>query len=139
MGGTTPANATPVDAEDLKAKRKADCRVKKMLRKNKSSKPNEFKETIPGAYGYKTEMETEAQICRLCNRESPLYFYQQQDIIKRIPERSMTKLLLQMKADLTAKQEYLNFIRVSANWCSPCDCPGKKVHKYCQTAQIIIN
>ena len=43
-------------------------------------------------------MEAEGvEICRLCNREQPLYFYQQEDIIKRMPERSMTRLLLQMK------------------------------------------
>lgn len=80
-----------------------------------------------------------AEICRLCNREQPLYFYQQEEIIKRLPERSLTKLNLQMKQDLQAKLAYLKYLRVSAKFCDPCECPRRKVHKYCLTAQIIQN
>lgn len=78
-------------------------------------------------------------ICKLCMREQPLYFYQQEDIIKRLPERTLTKLLTQMKIDLQAKLSYFKFLKVSAKFCQPCECPRKNVHTYCQTAQIIIN
>ena len=39
------------------------------------------------------EDDDNALIYKLCMREQPLYFYQQEDIIKRLPERSLTKLL----------------------------------------------
>ena len=86
-------------------------------------------------------MEADESIltCKLCQREQPLYFYQQEDIIKRMPERQFTKLLTQMKRDLEAKMSYLKYIKVSARFCQPCQCPRKKVHVYCQTAQIIIS
>ena len=51
----------------------------------------------------------------------------------------MTKLNTQMKQDLLAKLAYLKYLKVSAKFCQPCECPRKKVHTYCQTAQIIRN
>ena len=33
----------------------------------------------------------------------------------------------------------MKYIKVSARFCQPCQCPRKKVHVYCQTAQIIIS
>ena len=33
------------------------------------------------------------QVCKLCYREFPLYFYQQEEVIKRLPDRSLSKLL----------------------------------------------
>lgn len=79
------------------------------------------------------QMEDEsATICRLCNREQPLYFYQQEDVIKRLPERSLTKLTLKMKQDLLDKKlNYLKYLRVSAKFCDPCQCARRKVHTYC--------
>ena len=44
-----------------------------------------------------------------------------------------------MKSDLQSKMAYLKYLRVSAKFCEPCDCPRRRVHKYCQTAQIIKN
>ena len=44
-----------------------------------------------------------------------------------------------MKQDLQAKQAYLKYLKVSAKFCQPCECPRKKVHTYCQTAHIIKN
>lgn len=42
-----------------------------------------------------------------------------------------------MKQDLMLKLSYLKYLKVSAKFCQPCECPHKKVHVYCQTAQII--
>ena len=78
-------------------------------------------------------------VCKLCMREQPLYFYQQEDIIRRLPDRSLTKLNSQMKQDLESQQAYLKYLKVSAKFCQPCECPRKRVHTYCQTAQIILN
>lgn len=80
-----------------------------------------------------------AQVCRLCDREQPLYVYQQQEILKRTPERSLTKLLLRMKMDVKEKVMYLKYLRVSGKFCEPCECKNKRVHRYCQTAKIIID
>ena len=62
------------------------------------------------------------QVCRLCEREQPLYVYQQQEILKRTPERSLTELLLKMKQDVKEKLMYLKYLRVSGKFCEPCDC-----------------
>jgi hypothetical protein len=40
-------------------------------------------------------------------------FYQNEEQIKRIPERSLTPFLSEVKADLLAKAAYLKFIRVT--------------------------
>ncbi len=52
-------------------------------------------------------------LCPLCNRDSPVLFYQNEEQIKRIPERSLTPFLSEVKADLLAKAVYLKFIRVT--------------------------
>lgn len=56
-----------------------------------------------------------------------------------MPERALTKLLTQMKQDLMLKLAYLKYLKVSAKFCQPCECPRKRVHTYCQTAHIIRN
>lgn len=55
-----------------------------------------------GPVGGDQEDDETSLICKLCMREQPLYFYQQEDIVRRLPERSLTKLLTQMKHDLEA-------------------------------------
>jgi len=44
-----------------------------------------------------------------------------------------------MKQDLLAKLAYLKYLKVSAKFCTPCECPRKRVHIYCQTASIVRN
>ncbi len=45
-----------------------------------------------------------------------------------------------MKQDLLqSRLSYLKYLRVSAKFIDPCQCPRRKVHTYCQTAQIIMN
>ena len=76
--------------------------------------------------------------CRLCNRELPIYFGQQEEIFKRLPERSLTKLLSDLKADMEAKVSYLQYLKISAKFIEPCSCVERlKVHTYCLTASII--
>lgn len=83
------------------------------------------------------DQERDNLVCKLCNRETPLYFYQQEDVIKRLPERSLTKLLTQMRQDLAQKAVYLKYLKISAKFCQPCECKNRRVHTYCVTAQVI--
>ena len=63
-------------------------------KKNKRRRKRELEErNVEG----EKEDDDSLTICKLCMREQPLYFYQQEDIIKRLPERSLTKLLTLMK------------------------------------------
>ena len=73
----------------------------------------------------------DTKVCRLCDREQPLYVYQQQEILKRIPERSLTELLLKMKQHVRERVMYLKYLRVSGKFCEPCDCKNISVHRYC--------
>ena len=61
-------------------------------------------------------------MCRLCKRETPLYFYQQEDIVKRLPERALTQLTLDLKSDMEAKANYLKYLKISAKFLKPCSC-----------------
>ena len=80
----------------------------------------------------------ETKVCRLCNRETPLYFHQQEDLVKRLPERALTPLLSDLKADMEAKANYLKYLKISARFLKPCSCTNQmSVHAYCQTARII--
>ena len=73
----------------------------------------------------------DTKVCRLCEREQPLYVYQQQEILKRTPERSLTELLLKMKQHVKERVMYLKYLRVSGKFCEPCDCKNISVHRYC--------
>ena len=79
----------------------------------------------------------ESKSCKLCNREQPLYFYQQEDIVKRLPERALTQLLSDLKEDMEAKANYLKYLKISAKFINPCGCTNNMVHSYCMTAKII--
>ena len=57
--------------------------------------------------------------------------------MKRLPERSLTKLLVDLKADMEAKADYLKYLKISAKFLQPCMCYDKYVHSYCMTARII--
>lgn len=72
----------------------------------------------------KVDLDNEdgSTLCPLCNRDSPVLFYQNEEQIKRIPERSLTPFLSDVKADLLAKAVYLKFIRVTQKFIQPCDC-----------------
>ena len=88
---------------------------------------------------YKREEQESISTCHLCNRETPLYFYQQEDVVRRLPERALTKFLQDLKTDMEAKANYLKFIKISAKFIKPCLCERKLVHSYCQTALLIRN
>ena len=109
----------------------------KLHKKNKRRRKHE--NNLQNQLQGEQEDDEQSQICKLCGREQPLYFYQQEDIIRRMPERALTKLLTQMKQDLMLKLAYLKYLKVSAKFCQPCECPRKRVHTYCQTAHIIRN
>jgi len=64
----------------------------------------------------------ETKVCKLCNRETPLYFYQQEDVVKRLPERSLTQLLSELKEDMDEKANYLKYLKISAKFINPCGC-----------------
>ena len=85
------------------------------------------------------EEQEQDKLCHLCNRETPLYFYQQEDVVRRLPERTLTKLLQDLKTDMEAKANYLKYLKISAKFIKPCLCERKQVHSYCQTARIIRN
>ena len=75
--------------------------------------------------------------CKLCNRETPLYFYQQEDVVKRLPYRALTQLLSDLKEDMEAKANYLKYLKISAKFINPCGCSANYSHSYCMTAKII--
>ena len=85
------------------------------------------------------QQTTTAQICFLCNRETPLYFYQQRDIVNSLHQQSLTKLCRQMRSDLLAgnRGKYLQYIRIKANFVTACPCEPRQVHSYCLTAMVI--
>ena len=82
--------------ESLKKENSASNQGIKLHKKNKRRRKREEEMKIIG----EQEDDDSTLICKLCMREQPLYFYQQEDIIKRLPERALTKLLTQMKQDL---------------------------------------
>jgi hypothetical protein len=46
------------------------------------------------AKGFRNEkMEEPAKICKLCGREQPLYFHNNEEAIKKLPEKSLKPLL----------------------------------------------
>ena len=109
--------------------------VKKASKTNANKSQEESKRSDTAGNNNQDEDQTDySKICKLCNREFPLYFYQQEDIILRLPDRQLTKLTLQMKNDLVNKLAYLKYLRINGRFCEPCDCPKKRVHTYCQTA-----
>lgn len=81
--------------------------------------------------------EDRNKVCVLCNRELPIFFYGNEEQIKRLPERALTTLLQDMKQDLENRLNYLKTLRVSSKFIQPCSCTDKDVHTYCMTASII--
>lgn len=58
-------------------------------------------------------MEDRNRVCTLCNRKDPIIFYGNEENIKRLPERALTKLMQDMKTDLENKVNYLKAMRTS--------------------------
>ena len=76
------------------------------------------------------------KVCKLCKRQTPLYFWSNDDQFNRLHDRALTPLLQEMKKDSTTNQ-YLKYFRVKQNFIEPCNCKNKKVHAYCMTAKIV--
>jgi hypothetical protein len=72
----------------------------------------------------------------LCERHIPVIFYQNDEQVKRLPEKSLTNFLLDMKNDLQNRASYLQYLRVSTKFIQACECDSP-VHSYCATALII--
>ena len=77
--------------------------------------------------------------CLLCLRDTAIYFYQQDEIIRRLPDWSLTQLLQNMKKDLEDQADYLKYLKVSQELVRPCLCKEKVYHQYCMTANVIRN
>ena len=77
-------------------------------------------------------------VCKLCAKESPILFFKNEEIIKRMPERLMTPFLLSMKADLLNKAPYIKYLKASSKFTKPCNCKNP-VHTYCITAEVFRN
>ena len=76
------------------------------------------------------------KVCKLCKRQTPLYFWSNDEQFNRLHDRSLTPLLKDMKVDST-KNQYLKYFRVKQNFIQPCNCKSNKVHAYCMTARIV--
>ena len=76
------------------------------------------------------------KVCKLCKRQTPLYFWSNSEQFNRLQDRAITPLLKDMKVDSTSNQ-YLKYFRVKQNFIKPCNCKNNKVHAYCMTARIV--
>ena len=78
----------------------------------------------------------------MCNRAEPLFFYGNEDAVKRLPEGYLSPIQKRMKRDLKRSSKkyqpgyYLKYLNCSSKFIQPCDC-GTFVHSYCMTAKII--
>lgn len=75
-------------------------------------------------------------LCELCNKELPVLFYKNEDLVKRMPDHTLNPFLKAVKNDLFNNEQYLKYLRVSSKFIRPCLCK-KPVHTYCITAQVI--
>jgi len=106
-----------------------------VLKENRTVRP---KKQVDNVNEDNKEIQEERnKVCHLCNRELPIFFYGNEEQIKRLPERALTTLLQDMKQDLENKLNYLKTLRVSFKFIQPCSCVDKDVHTYCMTASII--
>lgn len=91
----------------------------------------------------KEEVQEEAEdlelmmekICGLCARSTPVFFYKNEEQVKRLPERSLTPLLQELKEDMKLKANYLKYLKVSTRFIEACHC-AEPVHAYCLSAQV---
>ena len=91
----------------------------------------------------KAEKPDENQnICHICNRAEPLFFYGNEDAVKRLPESYLAPVQERMRRDLKRSSKkyqpgyYLKYLNCSSKFIKPCNCEIY-VHSYCQTAKII--
>ena len=73
--------------------------------------------------------------CKLCNRERPVFASDEQ--LTRLPDRSLTDFLKQLKADAATNRPYLRMLRLNSNYIKACGCQNMKVHGYCKTVDVI--
>ena len=105
--------------------------------KSQKTKKNKMMRNLNTIDQHNHEDQHQTRVCQLCNRDTPLYFYQQEDVVKRLPERALTKLLADLKADMELKANYLKYLKISAKFLHPCSCKHRLEHSYCLTAMII--
>ena len=55
-------------------------------------------------------------LCELCNKELPVLFYKNEELVKRMADHTMTPFLKDLKTDLFNNEQYLKYLRVSYEW-----------------------
>ena len=64
-----------------------------------------------------------------------MFFHKNDEQVKRLPERSLTPLLLSLKEDMQKKAAYLRYLKVSTKFIEACGCTEHQ-HSYCLSAQV---
>jgi hypothetical protein len=113
------------DKNDEENPKQAENNKKKKKRVQTKKEENEEEDFEP----------IEEKICRLCNRTVPVFFFQNDDQVKRLPERVLTPLLLDLKSDMEKKMHYLRFLKVSTKFIDACNCT-EQLHSYCLSALV---
>jgi len=76
--------------------------------------------------------------CFYCKRDKPIFLYDSDNQIMRLPDRVLSPFLLQLKADFKRKKEYLKFLRLNSRSIRLCKCETyQTIHAYCATASIL--
>ena len=89
-----------------------------------------------------TDLGATPKVCHLCYKESPIFFYKNDEQIDWLPDSVLTPILKKMKADLAKSKKrytqgaYLAYMNCTSKFIKPCEC-SKEVHSYCMTAYII--
>lgn len=109
--------------EDLKIKKKKKKGTKKV--KDESDQNQDYSDV---------EHLVE-KVCTLCQRPIPVFFFKNEEQVKRLPERSLTPLLLLLKDDMQKKAAFLKYLKVSTKFIEACSCVDPQ-HSYCLSAQV---
>lgn len=76
-------------------------------------------------------------MCRLCERNRPIFLTDDDKMIMRQPESSLVPFLKSLKNDYLNNRQYLKFLKINSNFIQFCQCSDWMVHSYCGTAFVL--
>lgn len=103
----------------------------KKEKKKKANKPRGVR--IQGELDENGTLLTER--CNLCHRSRPVFAGDEQ--LKRLPDRSLTQFLRQLKQDVINNASYIKMLRLNSRFIQACNCDKDQVHSYCKTVQVL--
>lgn len=83
------------------------------------------------------QTENHSKPCVLCMKMRPMFFVENDDMIKRLPDKYLPPFLKCLKHDFMNNASYFSLLRITSNMIQCCACHERRAHSYCLSAFVL--